>query len=105
MPSRSLDWQKTPLSFFAVILFLIRLKRMGSSTMKNIGYAILTSCTLAVVLSFFSPVTQAQTRPHHKPKPLATPTRVLTGAEIISQGGSDDEPTLVPVDKPVPRPS
>jgi hypothetical protein len=74
--------------------------------MKNIGYSILASCTLAVVISFSSAGATAQTTPRHKPKPLATPTRVLSGAEIISQGGgTDDETVLVPVDTPAPRPS
>jgi len=74
--------------------------------MKNIGYSILASCTLAGVISFFSANAPAQTTPRHKPKPLATPTRVLTGAEIIAQGGgTDDETILVPVEKPAPRPT
>jgi len=74
--------------------------------MKNIGYSILASCTLAGVISFFSANAPAQTTSRHKPKPLATPTRVLTGAEIIAQGGgTDDETILVPVEKPAPRPT
>ena len=74
--------------------------------MKNIGYSILASCTLAGVISFFSANAPAQTTPRHKPKPLATPSRVLTGAEIIAQGGgTDDETILVPVEKPAPRPT
>ena len=64
--------------------------------MKNIGYSIFAVCTLAVAVSFFSTGVSAQT-PRHKPKPLATPTRVLSGAEIISQGGgTEDETVLVP---------
>ena len=36
-----------------------------------------------------------------KPKPLATPPPVLTGAEIISQAGSEIEPTPTPEERPV----
>jgi hypothetical protein len=73
--------------------------------MKRSVYFALGCCCLAVVFSTFSISSQAQT-PKRKPKPLATPpTRVLTGAEIISQGGTEEEPVdIVPVEKPTPRP-
>jgi hypothetical protein len=70
--------------------------------MKTLGYSILGTFTLAMILSLFSVGSEAQTPRHRKPKPLATPTpatRELSGAEIISQGGVDEETTLVPVQK------
>jgi len=42
---------------------------------------------------------------HKKPKPLATPPPVLTGAEIISQAGDDDEPQPKPAETPAAKPA
>ena len=75
--------------------------------MKTLGYSILASCALAMVISLFSVGSQAQTH-RRKQKPLATPTpdtRELTGAEIISQGGVEDEPIMVPVEKTPVKPA
>ena len=73
--------------------------------MKRILYITLGCWVLGLLLSSFSIPSQAQTH-KRKPKPLATPpTRVLTGAEIISQGGAEEEPLVItPVERPTPRP-
>jgi hypothetical protein len=57
-------------------------------------------------LTAFSVGSQAQA-PRRKPKPMATPpVRVLTGAEIISQGGDaqDESTDSTPVETPTPKP-
>ncbi|MEO7539799.1 MAG: hypothetical protein ABIV21_07210 [Pyrinomonadaceae bacterium] len=78
--------------------------------MRSINYRGKTTGILFIFLTlcFFSLMVSAQS-PRRTPKPLATPpTRVLTGAEIISQSGDEEreqlvEPTITPA--PVETPA
>lgn len=54
---------------------------------------------LVLILGMYSSSMDAQT-PRTKPRPLATPPPVLTGAEIISQSGNEAEPVPTPEEKP-----
>ncbi len=54
---------------------------------------------LALLIAVLASSIGAQTT-RRKPKPLATPPPVLTGAEIISQAGSDAEPAPTPEEIP-----
>ncbi len=60
---------------------------------------------IVILFSLSTAVADAQTR-RGKVKPLATPTpQVLTGAEIISQGGYEDPVITVPVEKAPAKPA
>jgi hypothetical protein len=73
--------------------------------MKAFVYSLITAFTLTVMLSMVPADSSAQT-PRRRAKPMATPpTRVLTGAEIISEGGTEEEPVeITPVQRPTPKP-
>ena len=59
---------------------------------------------LVLFIGIFASSMAAQTR-HAKPKPLATPPPVITGAEIISQAGDYVEPTAALVEKTPAKPA
>lgn len=63
-----------------------------------------TFLVLVIAVVMFSSAAEAQTT-RSKPKPLATPLPVLTGAEIISRAGSEPDISLIlqPVEPPVER--
>ncbi|MFN0279562.1 MAG: hypothetical protein ACKVRN_13350 [Pyrinomonadaceae bacterium] len=63
-------------------------------------YTYLKAAFLSLVIGIFVYSTPAQGR-RSKPKPLATPPVVVTGAEIISQAGDIVEPEPTPEEKPV----
>ncbi len=57
---------------------------------------------LATAIGLFSVAANAQTPSRTRPKPLATPPRVLTAAEIISQSADLDEPEPDPETGSIP---
>ena len=72
--------------------------------MKIFIYAISVAVMLSFSTAVFSTNADAQA-PRRKPKPMATPpTRVLTGAEIISQGAEEEPVEITPIEKPTPKP-
>jgi exonuclease VII small subunit len=61
---------------------------------------------LVLFIGIFASSMTAQIGGRHKAKPLATPPPVVSGAEIISQGGVYTEPEIEPVEKaPVKTPT
>ncbi len=74
---------------------------ISSKTIGALGFLIL------VFVIGFSPVPVNAQRSRTRPKPLATPPRVLSGAEIISQGGDVEDPAVVvqPVETPPAKPA
>ncbi len=69
---------------------------MRSNNTGRIAFSV-----LAVVLGLFSVSAYSQTS-RGRAKPLATPpTKVLSGAEIIAQGGDvEEQPIVTPVERP-----